>query len=747
MCGGGGPDNGGTDADENGGREKEIDTENAQHNKMRDTKKSRVIRVGDSFPSVLVPALEANGVPAVAGATRCTKRIASFFSTKGRRRRGDRRHNQARLLYFFFFSFFKFISQSGDGLLRVAAFAGGRRDGQPPPQKKAPYRADQRSLFLFFFARATAESLFPAVAVVFCRQTWTWSKKKREMSGGEDAPAPRQKRRATGENDLQKEEDQKGASRDAVGPGRKRPRLGVAHTRRGSDQPDDHGGTSGGVDWNSLPPEIVATIAAAIAAPRDLAAWATATGAHVPQSVWAASVASLVGVRAPAHLARRVPPAILFPAWERAAPEMDGTWTQHEFLAAAPVNVVEWICARLPAPPQLSTACFPAPWSDVVDAVEASRPAAAAVMVDHLEIQGLHVGHPVFKNLLKNALEAGDIQSFARLHRHRPRGMCPCNDAVGQVLLRADDVDTLDAACAVCPSVLAPSETTIIVAVRAGAARILRWLLDRAVATGQLSKAIRSMGGQVLDTALARDDVPIIECIDGAGVWGRIGDALLVRAGQRCALKIMAWAAGETRAAGPITAWPSAAPAYGAACCSRPAESAAVFAWLLARPDATRTITPGVLRLLIENDHADDVATVHDSGVALIDAERACEAAIVACCRPSTLNVLVDRGARCGAAAWAAALARHRADSLVYIKDRCGTTHLQEALDCVMAKCNRVDLDSICESIAWVRAHVPEACVRSAILAAGARHAHSDHLVNLFGMSCGCAQCEPPPVN
>lgn len=604
-----------------------------------------------------------------------------------------------------------------------------------------------------FFAPLPSRN-FLVVATVSCCQTWDLvKKKKREMSGGDDALVPTGKRRAMGENDPQKEENEKEASRDAAGPVSKRPRFDATRAHRDSNQPDEHAGTSGGVDWDSLPSEIVATITAAITAPRDLAAWAAATGAYVPQSVWAASVASLVGVRGPAHLVRHVPPAILFPAWERAAPEMDSTWTQREFLATAPVDVVEWICARLPplvtppAVPQPATAHLPAPWDDIVDAVEAARPAAAAVMMDHLEIQGFHLDDSAFKNLLKNALAAGDAPSFAQLHKHWPWRMCSCNDAVGQILLAADDADMLNAAWAVCPSVLTPSETTILAAVRAGAANILYSLLIRAkTGTGQCSKAIRSMGGQVLDTALTNDDVPVIECIDDVGVWGRIGDALLVRAGQRCALKILAWAAGETRAAGPIAAWPSAAPAYGAACCSRSAASAAVFAWLLARPDVARTITPGVLRLLIDNGHADDVAAVHDAGVVLVDAERACEEAIVACCRPSMLKVLVDRGAHCGAAAWAAALARYRTDSLAYIKDHCGTAHLQEALNCVMARCNPANLNSICKSIAWVRAHVPEACVRPAILAAGARHAHSDRSVNLFGLSCGCAKCEPPPV-
>lgn len=501
-----------------------------------------------------------------------------------------------------------------------------------------------------------------------------------------------------------------------------------------------------------LPPEIALAIAEAIADPRDLAAWVIATGERAPRETWIGAVAFVVSEASyePASLVRMVPPEVLSAACKRARPKVVATWSRCEVLAATTPDVVEWICRALPCV-DLSTGdaslsgsrCnVPPPWDAVAEAVGKSQPPQAAVMVKHLARQGVGPGPALFARLLKKALRAGDARSFARLHKHKPPGVCPCGPAMGRLLFPADDADTLVAATAVCAYVMEPSTTTIQQAVDARAAKILRWLLDEVDHAPEWTSAVQNIGAQVLGTALANDDAASIESMRDAGTWARTDDVLLIGAGRAGALGVLAWAAGETRAAGPLPAWPSAAPAYGAAHCEDLARSAATFAWLLARPDAARAITPGVMRILIENGHTADVAAVHDAGAALIDRKRACEAALAADDCPHMLRALMDRGARCDAGAWAVALERGRVKSLAYLKERCGTAHVPEALDCLMPACHLYQYDPV----RWVRDNVPEACVRSAVLAVGARH-HGGTPPGASDPRCACARCVPPPAD
>lgn len=498
-----------------------------------------------------------------------------------------------------------------------------------------------------------------------------------------------------------------------------------------------------------LPPEITLVIAEAIADPRDLAAWVIATGERAPRETWIGAVAFAVreATHEPARLVRLVPPEILSAACKRARPKVVDAWNRCEVLATATPDMVEWICSALPWT-DLSTKdaslfdspCdIPLPWGVVAKAAGKSQPPAAVVMVKHLARQGFHPGPILFARLLKKALRAGDARSFARLHKRKPPGVCPCDHRMGRLLLRTDDADTLAAATAVCTYVMGPSTTTIQQAVEARAARILRWLLDEVDHASEWTSGVQNIGTQVLDTALANDDAASIESIRDAGTWARTDDALLIGAGHAGALGVLAWAAGETRAAGPLPAWPSAAPAYGAAHCEDLARSAATFAWLLARPDAARAITPGVVRILIENGHTADVAAVHDAGAAPIDRRRACEAALAAGDCPHMLRTLMDRGARCGAGAWAVALERGRVKSLAYLKERCGTAHVPEALNRLMPARRLYQYDPV----RWVRDNAPEACVRSAVLAVGARRL-GETRSGTSGLRCVCPRCVPP---
>ncbi|AGO81972.1 hypothetical protein pdul_cds_79 [Pandoravirus dulcis] len=501
-----------------------------------------------------------------------------------------------------------------------------------------------------------------------------------------------------------------------------------------------------------LPPEIALAIAGAIADPRDLAAWVIATGERAPRETWIGAVAFVVSdaTREPARLVRLVPPEILSAACKRTRPKVVDAWSRCDVLATTTPDVVDWICRALPcadrstddASPPHRRRKVPPPWDAVIDAVKKSQPPAAAVMVKHLARQGFHPNPTSFARLLKNALRTGDARSFARMHKHKPPGVCPCDHHMGRLLFPADDVDTLAAATAVCAYVMEPSTTTIQQAVEARAAKILRWLLDEVDHAPEWTSAVQNIGVHVLDTALANDDAASIESIRDAGTWARTDDALLIGAGRAGALGVLAWAAGETRAAGPLPAWPSAAPAYGAAHCEDLARSAATFAWLLARPDAVRVITPGVMRILIENGHTADVAAVHDAGAALIDRRRACEAALAAGDCPHMLRVLMDRGARCGAGAWAVALERGRVKSLAYLKERCGTAHVPEALDRLMPARRLYQYDPV----RWVRDNAPEVCARSAVLAVGARRL-AEARPGASDLRCRCPRCAPPPAD